>query len=65
MLIVVVDLSFYLLKGCNVASELDGLRDVRTLLLYIIFAFAFYNILLLLTIFRLVFLANCNFFGYL
>ena len=66
LLVVVVDFSFYLLEGCNVASELDGFRDVRTLLLYIIsiFAFAFCNLLLLLTIFRPVFLANSDFFRY-
>ena len=63
LLLVVVDFSFHPLKGRNVASELDGLRDVRTLLLYIIFAFAFSNILLLLTVFRLV-LANRDLFGY-
>ena len=63
MLIVIVDFSFYLLEGRNVASELDGLRDIRTLLLYVVFAFAFSNVLLLLTVFRLV-LANRDLFGY-
>ena len=65
LLIVIVDFSFYLLEGRNVTSELDGLRDVRTLLLYIvfIFPFAFYNMLLLLTVFRPVF-ANRDLFGY-
>ena len=66
LLIVIVDFSFYPLEGCNVASKLDGFRDIRTLLLYIvpIFAFAFCNLLLLLTIFRLVFLTNSDFFGH-
>ena len=63
LLIVVVDFSFYLLKGRNVISELDRLRNVRTLLLYVVFAFAFSNVLLLLTVFRLV-LANRDLFGY-
>ena len=63
MLIVVVDFSFQLLEGRFVASELDGFRDIRTLLLYVVFAFAFYNVLLLLTIFRLV-LANRDIFGH-
>ena len=65
LLIVIVDFSFYLLKGRNITSELNRLRDIRTLLLYIvsIFPFAFYNILLLLTIFRLVF-TNRNLFEY-
>ena len=65
LLLVIVDFSFYLLKGCDIASELDGFRDIRTLLLYIIsiFPFAFYNILLLLIIFRPIFI-NYNLFGY-
>ena len=63
LLLVIVDFSFYLLEGRNVASELDRFCDVRTLLLYIVFAFAFNNILLLLTVFRLV-LANRDLFGY-
>ena len=63
LLIVVVDFSFYPLEGRNVASELDGLRDIRTLLLNVVFAFC--NVFLLLTIFRLVFLANGDLFGHL
>ena len=65
LLLVIVDFSFYLLEGRDITSELDGFRDIRTLLLYIvsIFPFAFYNILLLLTIFRPVF-ANRDLFGY-
>ena len=63
MLVVIVDFSFQPLKGRFVASKLNGFRDIRTLLLYIVFAFAFSNILLLLTVFRLV-LANRDLFGY-
>ena len=63
LLIVIVDFSFYLLKGRFIASKLDGFRNIRTLLLYIIFAFAFSNMLLLLIVFRLV-LANRDLFGY-
>ena len=65
MLIVIVDFSFYLFKGRNVTSELNRLRNIRTLLLYVIsiFPFAFYNMLLLLTIFRPVFV-NRDLFGY-
>ena len=65
LLLVIVDFSFYPHKGRDITSKLDGFRDVRTLLLYIIsiFPFAFYNILLLLTIFRPVF-TNRNLFRY-
>ena len=65
LLLVIVDFSFYPLKGYDIASELNRFRDIRTLLLYIvsIFPFAFYNMLLLLTIFRLVF-TNRDLFRY-
>ena len=65
LLLVIVDFSFHPLEDYNIASKLDRFYNVRTLLLYIvsIFPFAFYNILLLLTIFRPVFV-NRNLFGY-
>ena len=65
LLLVIVDFSFYLLKGRDIASKLDRFRNIRTFLLYIvsIFPFAFCNILLLLTIFRPIF-TNRDLFGY-